>query len=72
MRLLAPLAPFDTSFDKGNFSRKIASTGMLLKQKDKDKLGSKKGAFYYKLDKRHYRKNFHKVHSLVPNAGGLL
>ena len=63
---------FETSFDKGNFSRKIVSTGMLLRQKDKDKHGSKKGAFYYKLDKKHYKKNFHKAHSLVPNPGGLL
>ncbi len=63
---------FETTFDKGNFSRKITSTGMLLKQKEKDKAGSKKGAFYFKLDKRHYRKNFHKVHSLVPNPGELI
>jgi ADP-ribose pyrophosphatase YjhB (NUDIX family) len=63
---------FETTFDKGNFSRKIVSTGMLLKQKDKDKLGSKKGAFYYQLDKKHYKKNFHKIHTLVPNPKGLI
>jgi hypothetical protein len=63
---------FETKFDKGNFSRKIASTGMLLKQKDKDKMSSKKGAFYYQLDKKHYKKNFHKIHTLVPNPNGLL
>lgn len=63
---------FETKFDKGNFSRKIVSTGMLLKQKEKDKNNSKKGAFYYRLDKKHYRKNFQKVHSLVPNPNGFL
>ena len=63
---------FETTFDKGNFSRKIVSTGMLLKQKDKDKLGSKKGAFYYQLDKKHYKKNFYKIHTLVPNPNGLI
>lgn len=63
---------FDTTFDKGNFSRKISSTGMLLRQKDKDKLGSKKGAYYYQLDKKHYKKNFHKIQPLVPNSNGLL
>jgi ADP-ribose pyrophosphatase YjhB (NUDIX family) len=63
---------FDTTFDKGNFSRKISSTGMLLRQKEKDKLGSKKGAFYYQLDKKHYKKNFHKIQRLVPNPNGLI
>ncbi|MBS1975419.1 MAG: NUDIX hydrolase, partial [Bacteroidetes bacterium] len=41
---------YDTSFDNRNFSRKVLSTGLLVKQKEKDKLSSKKGAFYYKLD----------------------
>ncbi len=63
---------YETKFDQGNFSRKIISTGMLLKQKDKDKEGSKKGAFYYKLDKKHYLKNFHKFQHFIPNPGGLI
>ncbi len=63
---------FDTNLDKGNFSRKLLSTGMLIKQKEKDKLGSKKGAFYYRLDRKSYKKNFHKVQRLVPNLNGLL
>lgn len=58
---------YETSFDKGNFSRKIMSTGLLIKQKDKDMEGSKKGAFYYKLDKKNYKKNFHEVIRIVPN-----
>lgn len=63
---------YDHTFDKGNFSRKIMSTGLLMKQKDKDKLNSKKGAFYYKLDKKHYKKNFHKVLNIIPNLNDLL
>lgn len=63
---------FETTFDKGNFSRKITSTGMLLRQKEKDKLGSKKGAFYYQMDKKRYKKNFHKIQRLVPNPNGLI
>ncbi|HSC52421.1 MAG TPA: NUDIX domain-containing protein [Phnomibacter sp.] len=63
---------YGTSLDKRNFSRKILSTGLLLKQKDKNKEGSKKGAFYYKLDKKHYQKNFHKFSYLMPNPNNLL
>jgi ADP-ribose pyrophosphatase YjhB (NUDIX family) len=49
---------YNKIFDKGNFSRKVLSTGLLVKQKDKEKNGSKKGAFYYKLDKRKYQAKF--------------
>lgn len=63
---------YETTLDKRNFSRKILSTGLLLKQKDKNKEGSKKGAFYYKLDKKHYQKNFHKFSHLIPNPNGLI
>lgn len=63
---------YETSLDKGNFSRKIISTGLLIKQKEKDKTGSKKGAFYYKLDKKHYRKNFHAVLKFIPKINHLL
>jgi 8-oxo-dGTP diphosphatase len=63
---------YETSFDKRNFSRKILSTGLLLKQKDKDKGSSKKGAFYYKLDKKHYQKNFHKFLHFIPNPNGFI
>ena len=49
---------YDTTFDNRNFSRKVLSTELLIKQKEKDKANSKKGAFYYKLDKRKYKANF--------------
>jgi hypothetical protein len=59
---------FDSQFDKRNFSRKLQSTKLLIKQKDKDKENSKKGAYYYKLDKSHYAANFHAILNLIPNA----
>lgn len=62
---------YDSVFDKRNFSRKILSTGLLIKQADKDKLGSKKGAFYYMLDKGKYSENFHAFLNLIPNPDHL-
>jgi 8-oxo-dGTP diphosphatase len=46
---------YQTRFDSRNFTRKMASTGLLVKQDGKDKSGSKKGAYYYKLDKKKYK-----------------
>jgi 8-oxo-dGTP diphosphatase len=63
---------YDTLLDKRNFSRKILSTGLLLKLSEKDKMNSKKGAFYYKLDKKHYKANFHQVLRFIPNPNELL
>ena len=63
---------FETSFDTMNFSRKVMSTSLLLKQKEKDKENLKKGAFYYKLDKKHYKKNFHKFLRFIPNPNGII
>ncbi|MBI1782630.1 MAG: NUDIX hydrolase [Sphingobacteriales bacterium] len=62
---------YEASFDKRNFTRKIMSTGLLLKQKEKDKGSSKKGAFYYKLDKKHYKKNFNKFIHFIRNPNGI-
>ena len=58
---------YGTTFDKRNFSRKVLSTGLLVKQKDKDKGSSRKGAFYYKLDKRKYSENFQAFLKFIPN-----
>ena len=49
---------YETSFDKRNFSRKVLSTGLLIKQKEKEKESSKKGAFYYKLHQKKYKDGF--------------
>lgn len=58
---------YDSVIDKRNFSRKMLSTGLLIKQNQKEKISSKKGAFYYKLDKRKYLRNFNAFLNFVPN-----
>lgn len=57
---------YESHMDKRNFSRKILSTGLLLKQKQKDKEGSKRGAFYYKLNKKKYRNMFKGFLNFIP------
>lgn len=64
-------AVYDTVFDKRNFSRKVLSTGLLVKQKDKERASSKRGAFYYKLDKRKYSAKFHAFLNFVADPGKL-
>ncbi|NSL87529.1 NUDIX hydrolase [Chitinophaga sp. Mgbs1] len=64
-------AVYDVIFDKRNFSRKVLSTGLLIKQKDKDKLSSRRGAFYYKLDKRRYNAKFNAFLNFVADPGKL-
>ncbi|RYG52792.1 MAG: NUDIX domain-containing protein [Chitinophagaceae bacterium] len=56
---------YNTTFDKGNFSRKILSTQLLTKLADKDKLSSKKGAFYYKVNTKTYNANFNSFLNFV-------
>lgn len=63
---------YGTQLDKRNFSRKILSTGLLIKQKDKERESSKKGAFYYKLDKKKYNAKFGAFLNFIPNAHKLL
>ena len=59
---------YSTTFDKRNFIRKIRSTGLLIKQKEKDKRNSRKGAFYFKLDKKKYEKHFGSFLNIIPNS----
>ncbi len=47
-------AVYDKKLDKRNFNRKLLSAKLLIKQKHKEKENSRRGAFYYKLDKRKY------------------
>jgi len=59
---------FATQFDKRNFIRKIISTGLLIKQKEKDKKNSKRGAFFFRLDAVSYEKKFNSFLNLIPNS----
>jgi len=60
-------AVYDTEFDKGNFNRKLLSTKLLFKLKEKDKLNSKKGAFYYMVDTEKYSEGFNAFLNFVPS-----
>ena len=62
---------YDVELDKRNFIRKILSTKLLIKQKEKERTGSKKGAFFYKLDKRRYDSTFNAFLNFIPNPGNL-
>ncbi len=52
-------AIYETTFDKRNFSRKILSLNILKKLEEKEKLLSKKGAFYYMFDYDKYNQLAH-------------
>lgn len=59
-------AVYNAEFDNGNFNRKLLSTKLLFKLKEKDKLNSKKGAFYYRVDTNKYSEGFKSFLNLVP------
>ncbi len=65
-------AIYGNNFDKRNFSRKILSTGLLIKLKEKQKGFSKKGAFLYTLDVEKYKKNSDSFLNFIPNPEGLV
>jgi 8-oxo-dGTP diphosphatase len=58
---------YETRFDNRNFSRKILSKELLIKLREKDKTGSKKGAFFYKLNKKKYKAGFRSFMNFIPN-----
>jgi len=58
---------YESLMDKRNFNRKVFSTGLLIKQNQKNKETSKKGAFYYKLDKRKYEHKFNSFLNFISN-----
>lgn len=57
---------YETKIDKRNFTRKVLSTNMLVKETEKDKSNSKKGAYYYHLDKSKYQEDFQTVLNFMP------
>jgi ADP-ribose pyrophosphatase YjhB (NUDIX family) len=65
-------AIFETKIDKRNFARKLLSTHLLIKLKEKQKGVSKKGAFYYQLDEVRYKEHFYSFHNFIPNPDGLI
>ncbi len=63
---------YQAGFDDRNFSRKLLSTGLLVKLNEKDKLSSKKGAFYYQLNEQAFTANFESFLNFVPNHDKLV
>jgi len=63
---------YQAKFDDRNFSRKLLSTGLLIKLAEKDKQSSKKGAFYYKLNEQQFSENFNAFLNFVPNPDKFL
>ena len=61
-------AIFDTTFDKRNFSRKILSTSLLVKLKEKQKGYSKKGAFLYRVNREKYELQFNSFLNFIPTT----
>lgn len=62
---------FNTTIDKRNFSKRVLATGLLIKLADKDKAGSKRGAYYYQLNMQNYYAKFQAFMNFIPNPDSL-
>jgi ADP-ribose pyrophosphatase YjhB (NUDIX family) len=62
---------FNTAIDKRNFSKRVLATGLLMKLADKDKAGSKRGAYYYQLNMQKYYAKFQAFLNFIPNPDTL-
>lgn len=60
-------AIYGTDMDKRNFSRKIMSTNLLVKLKEKQKGNSKKGAYLYQIDSTRYKSTINSFLNFVTN-----
>ena len=63
---------YNTTIDKRNFSKRVLATGLLIKQAEKDKSGSKRGAFYYHLNMQKYYAKFQAFLNFIPNPTNLI
>lgn len=63
---------FDTRLDKRNFIRKILATDLLIKQREKDKKNSKRGAYFFKLNANKYKQQLGSFLNIIPNSHKLL
>ena len=63
---------FNTTIDKRNFSKRVLATGLLIKLSEKDKSGSKRGAYYYQLNMQNYYAKFQAFLNFIPNPDTLL
>ncbi len=63
---------YNTTIDKRNFSKRVLATKLLIKLQDKDKTSSKRGAFYYQLNKQNYYEKFQAFLNFIPNPDNLM
>lgn len=56
---------YDSPIDNRNFIRKITASGLLIKQTEKDKSSSRRGAFYFKLDRQKHKAQFQSFLSFI-------
>lgn len=59
---------YDHTIDNRNFIRKITSSSMLVKLPEKDKSNSRRGAFYFKLDKQKHKSQFQSFLNFIPKG----
>jgi ADP-ribose pyrophosphatase YjhB (NUDIX family) len=62
---------FNAVIDKRNFSKRLLATGLLIKLAEKDKIGSKRGAWYYQLNMKNYYAKFQSFLNFIPNPDNL-
>jgi 8-oxo-dGTP diphosphatase len=62
---------FNAVIDKRNFSKRLLATGLLIKLAEKDKTGSKRGAWYYQLNMKNYYAKFQSFLNFIPNPDNL-
>ena len=63
---------YNTELDKRNFIRRVLSAGILEKLNEKDKENSKKGAYYFRINRKKYNNNFQSFLNFIPNAEKLV
>lgn len=62
---------YNTTIDKRNFSKRVLATGLLIKLTEKDKSGSRRGAFFYRLNTQNYYAKFQAFLNFIPNPDTL-
>lgn len=60
---------YNIELDKRNFSRKLLSSGLIIKLQEKDKENSKKGAYYFKLNTAIYKEKIMSFLRYLPSWG---
>lgn len=61
-------AVYNTEFDKRNFSRKILSANLLIKLDEKQKGVSRRGAYFYQVDRINYQAITNSFLNFIPNS----